>query len=114
MAIQDQSYVLSVFTMALRRIGRRLLLCENVELKLSLCEERSWCHEINNDRRRYGEYHTLFPKLLMHDEKFSEYFRMSKYCFDIIHESIRDRLSKVKLNYRDPISTEERLVVTLR
>ena len=59
-------------------------------------------------------YHTLFPKLWQHHDKFFEYVRMSQNTFDIIHNGIQLLISKCDTNYRRPISTEERLVVTLR
>ena len=92
-----------------------LLLSESLSTKFELLRNKNnWIHEINLDRHKSGEYHTLFPKLRHHHVKFFDYVRMSQNTFDIIHNGIQSLISKRDTNYSRPISTEERLLVTLR
>lgn len=87
----------------------------NTALKVSLLRKRRKYHTnyIFQSRRRYGEYHTLFPQLLEQPKKFFEYMRMDKETFYYILEGIRENIEK-QSNFRECISPEERLVVTLR
>lgn len=71
-------------------------------------------HEINLDRTKYGEFHTLMPQLRKHENRFYDYFRMSIQCFDELLSLIKTDITKQDTNYRDAISAEERLVIALR
>jgi hypothetical protein len=46
-----------------------LLLIASEDVQLKLKRERSWVHEINQLRGRYGEYHHLFPQLKADGER---------------------------------------------
>jgi len=59
-----------------------LIPSKNVHLKLK--SERNGVHEINQSRRRYGEYHHLFPQLKADGERFFQYFRMDIEMFTYI------------------------------
>jgi hypothetical protein len=37
----------------------------------------------------FGAFYTLFPKLREHEEKFSNYFRMSTKSFDELHMKLK-------------------------
>lgn len=102
------------FNMSTSKVVRKLLLTENIHLKLDYCEETLWVHELNQERTTKGEYHTLFSQLRQHPDKFFEYCRMSIETFDLILNRVEHRLQKTELNYRKVILPEERLVVTLR
>ena len=69
-----------------------------------------WVHEINVERKDFGEFHTLMPEL-QQDEKL---FYMPTECFDEILSLIKEDITKMDTNYREAISAEERLAITLR
>ena len=71
-------------------------------------------YSINLDRKKYGEFHTLFCELRKDEKRFYIYFRMTMDCFDEILELIKDEIKKSYTNYREPISPEERLAIALR
>lgn len=77
-------------------------------------DKRLWVHQINMERKIYGEYHTLMPELEKDSKRFYMYFRMNYACFDEILELIQDDITKQITNFREPISPKERLVVALR
>lgn len=77
-------------------------------------ERRSWVHDLNVDRERFGEFYTLYEDLRIDEERFWRYFRMSIATFDYILEAIRSAIAKKNTNYRQCISPEERLMVTIR
>lgn len=93
-----------------------LLTETSLALKVLLLKRKKKRYYINNiyhSRKRFGEYHTLFPELLDQPEKFFEYMRMGKETFYYILNEIKDTIQKYS-NFRQCISPEERLVVTLR
>lgn len=72
-------------------------------------------HEINQNRKVYGEYHHLFPLLRKYPKDFYEYTRMTVETFDYILYKIQPYCNKQWCNFHTcPIEMEERLVVTLR
>lgn len=77
-------------------------------------KKKLWVHEINKRRDQYGEYHRLCRELETHEDRFFKYFRMSRDCFEEIHDLISQGIIKCTTNWRRPISTRERLVVCLR
>lgn len=88
------------------------LLCEEVTRPQQ--RKRKWVHNICEDRRVHGEYHTLFPQLLLDSDKFFQYFRMSCEKFQELLNIIKDDLTKEDTSFRRSIGPEERLVVCLR
>lgn len=46
-----------------------LFLIENTELKI-MCKKKVEVHEINRERRMFGERHHLFPQLKMDRKRF--------------------------------------------
>ena len=77
-------------------------------------KKRKWVHEINVERKDFGEFHTLMPELRQDEKRFYIYFRMSSECFDEILSLIKEDITKMDTNYREAISAEERLAITLR
>lgn len=59
-------------------------------------------------------YVTLYPKLRNHEEKFFNYFRMSMTSFDDLLELVREDIATANTTFRDSISPEEKLIVTIR
>lgn len=64
----------------------------------------------NQDRRQYWEFHTSIPQLLKDEKRFYISFRMTIDCIDIIANDVR----KSDTNYREVMTPEERLAITLR
>ena len=62
-------------------------------------------HEINEKRERLGEYHCLCVELQSHEDRFFKYFRMSRACFEEMHDLLRPRIVKYTTNWRRPIET---------
>uniref|UniRef100_A0A914V4L2 DDE Tnp4 domain-containing protein n=1 Tax=Plectus sambesii TaxID=2011161 RepID=A0A914V4L2_9BILA len=73
---------------------------------------RWWVHPIGQLRQTVGEFHHLYRQLRQYPDKFYEYFRMSPASFDLLLSKLSPQLRKTSM--RPAISTEERLVVTLR
>ncbi|KAJ8944527.1 hypothetical protein NQ314_009462 [Rhamnusium bicolor] len=73
-----------------------------------------WVHPLNTRRLEYGEYHRLCQELETYPARYFQYFRMSRNQFEKLHNMLADEISKENTNYRDAISSRERLVVTLR
>ena len=76
--------------------------------------QRVGVHPINSTRSEYGEYHHLFSDLRKYPKKFKEYTRMSIATFDELLSLVSDDIYKQTTNFRQAISPEERLVVTIR
>ncbi|CAI6362078.1 unnamed protein product [Macrosiphum euphorbiae] len=75
---------------------------------------RYWVHPMNTKRIKEGQFQVNFMTLRAHPEEFLKYFRMSIESFDELILLVRPSLSKQVTNMRIPISTEERLTITLR
>lgn len=61
-----------------------------------------------------GEFHRLYEKLRQCPYLFYGYTRMSPNTFDYILNAIKPEIKYVPTNFQQPISVEERLIVTLR
>jgi len=59
--------------------------------------------EINEKRERLGKYHRLCVELQSHEDRFLKYFRMSRACFEEMHDLLRPRIVKYTTNWRRPI-----------
>jgi hypothetical protein len=62
----------------------------------------------------FGPFSHLFPDLFNDEKKFYNYFRMSFNLFFTLNSMIVDEVSKQKTNYREAISSEQRLAIFLR
>ncbi|KAJ4445745.1 hypothetical protein ANN_12430 [Periplaneta americana] len=72
-------------------------------------------HPINKERTKLGEFYQLYQQLKAFPDRFYEYLRMSQSTFNYILMLIEPKIQKVYTNiHKQPISAEERLVVTLR
>ena len=76
-------------------------------------KKRKWVHEINLERKDFGEFDTLMPELRKGEKLFYIYFRMPSECLDEILSLIKEDITKKDTNYREAISAE-RLAITLR
>ena len=82
-------------------------------LQLNFNVRRMWVHPINNLRFEKGEYFILYPDLRKYEDKFFNWYRMSMKKFDYLLKMIQRRIFRHNTNYREAISTEEQLVITL-
>ena len=90
-----------------RILGVCLLLLFNSPAK------RQWVHPYNLDVHTKGEFFVIYPDLRKYSEKFFRTYRMSIHQFDNLLHLLRPEIQKNDNNYRESISAEERLVITL-
>nr|CAD7597862.1 unnamed protein product [Timema genevievae] len=72
-----------------------------------------WVHPLLQNRET-GAFSQLYPQLLSHEDKFFNYFRMSRSSFEELHALIQHRIHKEDTIMRQAIPTQERLAITLR
>lgn len=109
---------LCVFTYKVRKIVMdfdEIMLLENtyVMRRERKRRRRYWVHPILTERSRLGEFHHLHTSLKEDKIKFSEYYRMSEETFNYILNKIWHSIERFS-NFRETISPEERLAVTIR
>ena len=68
---------------------------------------------MNNRRFEKGEFFVLYPDLRRFEDTFFNWFRMSVQKFDYLLKMIKRRIQKQNTNWREAISAEEQLVITL-
>ena len=76
--------------------------------------KRYWTHRIFLRRGDFGEYHHLLDEVLKDEEKCVSYIRMRPETFQILLDHIGPHIEKRTTNFRKPLSSRERLVITLR
>lgn len=77
-------------------------------------ERKFWVHPINAHREKSKRFSSFFENLRKYPEKFFDYYRMSLTSFDELLQCIREYISKNNTSFRNAITAEERLTVTLR
>lgn len=85
-------------------------------LLLSKKGHRRWnVHPVNKERIERGEFYHLYRQLKNYPDRYFDYLRMTQSTFRYILELIEPKIVKVYTNvHKQPISAEERLVITLR
>ena len=84
------------------RMGRRI-------------RRRLWMNDIFRQRTRFGEYHRLVrDELLLDEEHFFNYFRMTREDFAYLLRMVEPVITKQNTAFRERISPRERLAVTIR
>ena len=74
-----------------------------------------WCRPWILRRKQLGQFDTLLQELRQEDETaFINFLRMPPAMFDEILERIKDRITKQKTWYRDPLEPGLKLAITLR
>ena len=73
-----------------------------------------WVHPFNEDVHQKGEFFLTYYDLRKYPDKFFRTYRMSIRQFDALLHLLRPTIEKQDNNYRESISPEERLVITLR
>ena len=82
-------------------------------LQLNFNVRHMWVHPINILRFEKGEYFILYPDLRKYEDKFFNWYRMSTKKFDYLLKLIQQRIFRWNTNYRESISNEEQLIITL-
>ena len=59
-----------------------------------------------------GQFHKINKNLREHPQKFTQYYRMSKQCFDEILVLVEPKIRCKNTHWRESISPEERLSVS--
>ena len=77
-------------------------------------DRKYWVHPIIKVCYVEGAYYTLFDKLVLDDNKFFNFFRMSKETFDYILVNLSDIIKKEDTRFRMAIPPEEMLSVAIR
>ena len=73
-----------------------------------------WMHPMNVERPLKGEFHTLYKDQRKYPDRFFENYRMSVDQFDFLLRLVTPLLQGVGSNFRESISAEQKLVLTLR
>ena len=72
-----------------------------------------WIHPINNLRFEKGEFFMLYRDLRKYEDRFFGWYRMSMKKFDELLGIVENALWKKCTKFREPISPEEQLVITI-
>nr|CAH7737144.1 unnamed protein product [Callosobruchus chinensis] len=95
-----------------------ILSVENSYLKLHMLRQRRRRRHPTNifylERNKDGEFHRLYKKLKRCPKLFHGYTRMLPSTFDYVLNAIKGKITHATTNFQQPISPEERLIVTLR
>ena len=73
-----------------------------------------WVHPINTLRLEKGEFYTLYPDLRHFNPKFFAMYRMNPAKFNRLLGLVGPKLQKKWTKFRNPLSPEQKLVITLR
>nr|CAH7756448.1 unnamed protein product [Callosobruchus chinensis] len=95
-----------------------ILSVENSYLKLHMLRQRRRRRHPTNifylERNKDGEFHRLYKKLKRCPKLFHGYTRMLPSTFYYVLNAIKGKITHATTNFQQPISPEERLIVTLR
>ena len=83
-------------------------------LSANWLERELWIHPFCRDACTKGEFFLMYPDLRKCPAKFFHTYRMSIRQFNNLLHLLRPVIEKKINNYRESISAEERLVITLR
>ena len=95
-----------------QRRRRRLALIMMMHL-LDVHVRSVWIHPINNLRFEKGEFFMLYRDLRKYEDRFFGWYRMSTKKFDELLGIVGNALRKKCTKFREPISSEEQLVITI-
>ena len=73
-----------------------------------------WVHPINEMRMEKWEFYILYPDLRHFPPKFFNMYRMSVPKFDALLKKVAPKLQKKWTIMWEPLSVEQRLIITLR
>ena len=95
-----------------RRIRHFLIIF--ILLEMQEVNRNYWVHTVNLLRPKKGEFYTLYPNLRHFNKKFVSMYRMDTNKFDELLKIGVPLIMKKFTYMRSPISTEQKLVLTLR
>jgi hypothetical protein len=75
-------------------------------------KRKNWVHKRLIRRKTEGEFFTLYKELADDEEKFHQYFRMSKYQFNNLLSSIEPLITKKNTAFREAITSFQHVTVT--
>jgi hypothetical protein len=75
---------------------------------------KHWIHPLHMKRLTIGQFHTLYEELNKYPDKFFQYYRMTQNAFQELLHLIRGYITKSDTRFRNAISPEERLTITIR
>nr|CAI5838109.1 unnamed protein product [Callosobruchus analis] len=84
-----------------------------VRRRLKLKRKKCWVNDILAKREEFVKFHHLYADLKKDEKTFFDCYRMHQDTFNYILDAIRETIEKTS-NFRETISPEERLSVTLR
>ena len=73
-----------------------------------------WVHPINEMHSDKGKFYVFYPDLWHFSLKFFNMYRMSLPKFDSLLKKIAPKLQRKWTIMREPLSPEQKLVITLR
>ncbi|KAJ8944583.1 hypothetical protein NQ314_009454 [Rhamnusium bicolor] len=77
-------------------------------------QRRYWVHPLwLKKNKKYGTFNAT-KELNLYPERFKSFYRMSKECFNLLLDKVKDAITKKNTNWRVPVNAEERLLITLR
>lgn len=77
-------------------------------------KRKYWVHPFHSNFEAREKFKTFFSNIRNYETKFFEYYRMSISSFDELLEIIRPHIAKQDTHWRNAVSAEERLTITLR
>ena len=80
----------------------------------SMVNREIWVHPLNLDQEKKGEFYTLYPDLRNSQKEFFAMYCMNPAKFDELLRILEPRLRRSNTNMRKAISSEQKLVITLR
>nr|XP_039255205.1 uncharacterized protein LOC120332069 [Styela clava] len=93
-----------------KRLAIALYLANNTERK----QREHWVHPILKRRKELGEYHRLVQEMrIERTVAFRNQYRLDPDMFDDLRSLVAPYITKTTTNFREPISPEERLGITL-
>ena len=81
--------------------------------QLECTTRKWWVHPLNKDRKEKSEYYNMTLDLRKFDDRFFDMYRLHVNQFDQLLEILKPELEKMHTNYREALSAEERLIITL-
>ena len=73
-----------------------------------------WVHAIFQKRKEKGVYHHLVQELKLHEDRFQEYFRMTRLQFQELLQMVGPLIQKNDTILRESIGPEKRLAICIQ
>ena len=96
----------------LQRRNRRILFVL-MFLQLQQVNRQWWVHPINLLRKEKGEFYQLYPDFRHFNRRFAGMYRMNVEKFEELLKLVSPNITKKWTYFREPISAEQKLILTL-